>query len=113
VTIGAITTSTPTIHQSVVPSVEGLDSHELTGPPTGPETTHTEFTEAKTTPSAPASPPGTTSVPMILSRVFYASEIQSRTTPTNQPTIVKPPMRSRMIAAGSVQLLLAGLIPKR
>ena len=54
-----------------------------------------------------ARPPGMTSVPIHLSRVVQARELHSRIRPTNQPKPkMKPPNRSRMIAAHS-------LVPRR
>ncbi len=69
------------VSTNALPNVEGWETHDLRGSP-GPDTPHdTALTlaKAKTTRSAPANLPGTTNVPMILSRVFHASEIQSST----------------------------------
>ena len=77
--IGAIRTSVPRITGTTVPDVEVWETHEPTGLAPGPVTSHDTLlgtaVKASATPIEPASPPGTTNVPMILSRVFHASEI--------------------------------------
>jgi hypothetical protein len=52
-----------------------------------------------TSTSAGSNPPGKRSEPIILSRVVHRFEVQSNTTPTNQPATRKtPPKRSNAMA---------------